>query len=179
MDADHINLDTVDGLPRRLRFLHHRCRRSAIGRPVEPGDIDAFLGTPPRTCRRASRFPAWTRRSRCRAKRPSAIAAKYLYAVQEAGRIYRHIARAKGAGNFVTEVSMDETDSPQTPPELLVILAALADERIPAQTIAPKFTGRFNKGVDYVGDVASSSGSSTSDLAVIAYAATPTACPPI
>ena len=48
---------------------------------------------------------------------------------------------------------MDETDSPQTPPELLVILAALADEGIPVQTIAPKFTGRFNKGVDYVGDL--------------------------
>ena len=49
---------------------------------------------------------------------------------------------------------MDETDSPQTPPELLIILAAIADEKIPLQTIAPKFTGRFNKGVDYVGDVA-------------------------
>ena len=48
---------------------------------------------------------------------------------------------------------MDETDSPQSPPELLVILAAIADEKIPIQTIAPKFTGRFNKGVDYVGDV--------------------------
>ena len=49
---------------------------------------------------------------------------------------------------------MDETDLPQTPPELLIILAALADEAIPLQTIAPKFTGRFNKGVDYVGDLA-------------------------
>ena len=49
---------------------------------------------------------------------------------------------------------MDETDSPQTPVELLIILAAIADEKIPIQTIAPKFTGRFNKGVDYVGDVA-------------------------
>ena len=51
---------------------------------------------------------------------------------------------------------MDETESPQTPPELLIILAALqrADEGVPLQTIsAPKFTGRFNKGVDYVGDL--------------------------
>ena len=74
--------------------------------------------------------------------------------MQEAGPIYRHIAKAKGGGKFITEVSMDETDSPQTPPELLVILAAVADEGIPLQTIAPKFTGRFNKGVDYVGDLA-------------------------
>ena len=48
---------------------------------------------------------------------------------------------------------MDETDDPQTPVELFFILAAIADEEIPAQTIALKFTGRFNKGVDYVGDV--------------------------
>ena len=82
------------------------------------------------------------------------VAAKYLAAVLAAGKIYRHIAKAKGAEHFITEVSMDETDLPQTPPELLIILAALADEAIPLQTIAPKFTGRFNKGVDYVGDLA-------------------------
>lgn len=46
---------------------------------------------------------------------------------------------------------MDETDAPQTPVELLLILAAIADEGIPVQTLAPKFTGRFNKGVDYSG----------------------------
>ena len=63
---------------------------------------------------------------------------------------------------------MDETDSPQTPPELLVILAAIADEGIPAQTIAPKFTGRFNKGVDYVGDLAQFEKEFHDDLAVIA-----------
>ena len=65
---------------------------------------------------------------------------------------------------------MDETDSPQTPPELLVILAALADEGVPVQTIAPKFTGRFNKGVDYVGDLAQFEKEFRDDLAVIAFA---------
>src|SRR5208283_1774638 len=38
------------------------------------------------------------------------IASKYLAAVQEAGRIYRHIEEKKGTGKFITEVSMDETD---------------------------------------------------------------------
>ena len=47
---------------------------------------------------------------------------------------------------------MDETDAAQSPAELLIILAAIADEGIPVQTIAPKFSGRFNKGVDYVGE---------------------------
>lgn len=81
------------------------------------------------------------------------IAEKYLLAVQEAGKIYRYIAESKGEGNFITEVSIDETPEPQSPVEMLFILAALADEKIPVQTIAPKFSGRFNKGVDYIGDV--------------------------
>ena len=100
----------------------------------------------------------------------AAIGKKYLAAVQEAGRIYRHIAAAKGVGNFVAEVSMDETDQPQTPVDLLFILAALAAEKVPLQTIAPKFTGRFNKGVDYVGDAAQFEREFSDDIAVIAFA---------
>ncbi|HEY1719150.1 MAG TPA: tagaturonate epimerase family protein, partial [Verrucomicrobiae bacterium] len=61
-------------------------------------------------------------------------------------------------------------DSPQTPPELLIILAAMAGEKIPLQTIAPKFTGRFNKGVDYVGDIKQFEKEFNDDLAVIAFA---------
>src|SRR4029077_5429 len=98
------------------------------------------------------------------------IAGKYLLAVQEAGKIYRHIVSAKGEGKFITEVSMDETDSPQTPSELLVILAAIAQEKIPIQTIAPKFTGRFNKGVDYAGNLKQFTIEFEADLAVLAHA---------
>src|SRR5207237_9556837 len=87
-----------------------------------------------------------------------------------AGRTYRYVAAAQGGGGFSSEVSMDETDSPQTPPELLVILAVLAEEGVPVQTIAPKFTGRFNKGVDYVGDLAQFEKEFRDDLAVIAFA---------
>ena len=53
---------------------------------------------------------------------------------------------------------------------MLLILAALADEGVPVQTIAPKFTGRFNKGVDYVGDLAQFEKEFRDDLAVIAFA---------
>ncbi len=52
----------------------------------------------------------------------------------------------------------------------MIILAAIADEKIPIQTIAPKFTGRFNKGVDYVGDVAQFTKEFNEDLAAIAFA---------
>lgn len=98
------------------------------------------------------------------------IAEKYLYAVQEAAKIYRYIERKKGAGNFVTEVSMDETAESQSPVEMLFILAALAEEKVPLQTIAPKFSGRFNKGVDYLGDVELFRREFEDDLCVIAYA---------
>jgi tagaturonate epimerase len=97
----------------------------------------------------------------------TSVAQKYLPACQAAGDIYRYIADRKGENGFIAEVSMDETDQPQTPAELLLILAALADEKIRLQTIAPKFTGRFNKGVDYVGDLHQFRSEFNADLAVI------------
>lgn len=92
---------------------------------------------------------------------------RFLPAIKEAGKIYRHIAEKKGADNFVTEVSMDEVDEAQTPEELRYILKELAAEKIPVQTIAPKFTGRFNKGVDYRGDLALFEKEFEQDLLVI------------
>lgn len=81
-----------------------------------------------------------------------AVGEKYLSAIEHAASIYKKIKLLKKDDNFVVEVSMDETDAPQTPTELFFILSALASEKLPVQTIAPKFSGRFNKGVDYVGD---------------------------
>lgn len=93
---------------------------------------------------------------------------RFLPAIREAGRIYRHIAEVKGADNFVTEVSMDEVDNAQSPEELRYILKELAAEEVTLQTIAPKFTGRFNKGVDYRGDLALFEKEFEQDLQVIA-----------
>jgi hypothetical protein len=98
------------------------------------------------------------------------VAGKYLAAIKEAGKIYRHIEEIKGAGKFVTEVSMDEVETPQTPVDMFFILKMIADEKIPAQTIAPKFTGRFNKGVDYVGDVEQFAKEFEQDVLVIDFA---------
>ncbi len=97
-------------------------------------------------------------------------AQKFLAAVKKAGEVYRAIEQAKGRGNFIPEISMDETNAAQSPVELLIILAAIADEGIPIETIAPKFSGRFNKGVDYVGDVAQFEKEFALDVAAIAYA---------
>ncbi len=80
-------------------------------------------------------------------------ASKYLLAVKEAGKIYRHIETKKGSDEFIIELSMDESDYSQSPIEIFFILAAIADENIPVVAFAPKFSGHFNKGVDYEGDV--------------------------
>ena len=153
MDADHINLDTVERFLAPSDFFTIDVAHF-IGQAASAADVDAFIARHPELDRDRAAFRGIESRSPPPANRSRSSVGKYLAAVQEGGRIYRHIASRKGEGNFITEVSMDETDNPQTPPELLVILAAIADESIPIQTIAPKFTGRFNKGVDYVGDVA-------------------------
>jgi len=98
------------------------------------------------------------------------IAAKFLAATDQAAEIYNYLKTAKGEGNFITEVSMDEVESPQTPVELLFILKMLSDKGVPAQTIAPKFTGRFNKGVDYTGDVNQFAKEFEEDVLVLDYA---------
>jgi len=100
----------------------------------------------------------------------SGVAQKYLVAIEEAARVHRHIADKKGVANFVTEISVDEANIPQTPGELFFILAMIAQERIPVQTIAPKFTGSFLKGVDYVGNIQQFTREFQDDLAVISYA---------
>jgi hypothetical protein len=168
VDADHIRLETVDGFLASSDFYTIDVADS-IGKPAVADAVKAFADQHSDLVGRLTipGIDAPFQTTRADVER---IAGKYLLAVQEAGRIYRHIASAKGEGRFITEVSMDETDSPQTPPELLVILAAISDEGIPIQTIAPKFTGRFNKGVDYVGDVNQFEKEFAEDLAVIAFA---------
>jgi hypothetical protein len=168
VDADHIRLDTVD------RFLPYADFYTldvadSIGKPAEAKSAAEFAGRHGELIGRIS-IPGLEQPFQTTRAEIERTAAKYLLAIKEAGKIYRRIAQAKGEGAFITEVSMDETDSPQTPPELIIILAALADEGIPLQTIAPKFTGRFNKGVDYVGDVAQFEREFNQDLAVIAFA---------
>src|SRR2546421_4419601 len=168
VDADHIRLETVD------RFVPHSDFFTIdvadfIGRPAEASVVEAFVGRHGELVGKVQvaniEQPLEISRSEI-----ARVAGQYLFAVQQAGRIYRHIAEAKGPDSFITEVSMDETDNRQTPLELLVILAAVADEAIPLQTIAPKFTGRLTKGVDYEGDLAQFEREFNDDLAVMAFA---------
>jgi len=168
VDADHIRLETVDRFLACSDFFTIDVADS-IGHPAAPEAVAAFVHHHPELLGRIV-IEGIERPFETTPDEVERIAGKFLLAVQDAGKIYRHIAGAKGEGNIIAEVSMDETDSPQTPPELLVILAALADEKVPVQTIAPKFTGRFNKGVDYVGNLAQFEQEFHDDLAVIRHA---------
>jgi hypothetical protein len=167
VDADHIRLETVDRFIASSDFYTIDVA-DAIGQPAAPAAVKALADRHPELVGRLQ-VPGIDKPLETTRADVERSAGKYLHAVQEAGRIYRHVAAARKAP-FITEVSMDETDNPQAPPELLVILAALADEQVPLQTIAPKFTGRFNKGVDYVGDVDQFEREFNDDLAVIAFA---------
>ncbi|HWC61767.1 MAG TPA: tagaturonate epimerase family protein [Verrucomicrobiae bacterium] len=176
VDADHIRLETVDRFIAPSDFFTIDVADS-IGKAADPKDVKAFVDRHPELTGKLS-IPHIGHPLDISRAEVERVANKFLLAVQDAGKIYRHIAKAKGEANFITEVSMDETDSPQTPHELLIILAALADEKIPLQTIAPKFTGRFNKGVDYVGDLQQFEKEFNEDLAVIAFAIQKYGLPP-
>ena len=168
VDADHIRLETVDRFMSCSDFFTIDVADS-IGKPAAAADVAAFVARHTELVGTLSIIGVSAPLTVTQAD-VERVAAKYLLAVQDAGKIYRHIVAAKGEGNIIAEVSMDETDAPQTPPELLIILAALADENVKLQTIAPKFTGRFNKGVDYVGDLVQFEKEFNDDLAVIAHA---------
>ena len=168
LDADHINLHTVDRFLEPCDFFTVDVP-DLIGKPATGTEIEAFLD------RHAElvgdvRIPRIDEPFRTDAAFVRKVANTFLAAVQSAAEIYRLLVEKKGDGNFIAEISMDETDTPQTPIELLIILAAIADEKIPIQTIAPKFTGRFNKGVEYVGDLERFSREFNDDLAAIAFA---------
>lgn len=168
VDADHINLHTVDAFITASDFFTLDVADYA-GKPAEATAREQFLQ------RRAGllgehQLPLLKAPLRVEEADLVRTADNFLWAMQEAGRIYRHILTRKGDVPFAVEISVDETDAPQTPAELLVILAMIADEKIPVQTIAPKFTGRFNKGVDYVGNLTEFESEFDADLAVIAYA---------
>ncbi len=168
VDADHISLKTVDLFIESSDFFTLDVA-DFIGEKPDKDEVDKFVKEN-LTYSGKINIPGIDNPLIITEKSIRQIAERYLYAVKEAGRIYRHIEDKKGKGNFITEVSMDETDLPQTPEELLFILSAIAKEGIPAQTIAPKFTGRFNKGVDYVGNIEKFNREFNDDICIIAWA---------
>jgi hypothetical protein len=165
VDADHINLSTVD------RFINYSDFFTIdvadyIGKKSSQAEIDRFVKEHERFTGKFT-VPGLDEEFEISKTDLEEIAVKYHFAVKKASEIYHYILNKKGKGNFIPEVSMDEVNNPQTPVELFFILSGLASEKVPVQTIAPKFSGRFNKGVDYVGDTAQFRTEFHADLLVI------------
>lgn len=168
VDADHINLSTVAPFVETADFFTLDVA-AFIGKPSSEADVNKFVAS----CSKymgALQIQGMQEPLQVTESLLREIAAKFLAATQQAADIYQYLLEKKGKGNFVTEVSMDEVESPQTPVDMLFILKMLADKGVPAQTIAPKFTGRFNKGVDYKGDLKQFAREFEEDVLVIDYA---------
>lgn len=169
VDADHIRLETVDGFVAGSNFftldvadyVGEAPDSAAMSEWVD--SLESYFGS----------LEIEGLNSPLTLSREAAEAAgkQYFSAITKAAELYRYIVEKKGsAENFVTEVSIDETDQPQGPEEIFYLLSMMAGQSIPVQTVAPKFTGRFNKGVDYVGDLAQFESEFHADLCVIRYA---------
>ena len=168
VDADHIALKTVDAFLDSCNFYTIDVAEYR-GMPAEAAAIEHFVHALDKYSGPLL-IPGIPAPLQITHEVVYGTARKFLLAIREAGNIYRHIEHIKGRGRFVTEISIDETDSPQTPAELFLILAMIGLERIPAQTIAPRFTGRFNKGVDYSGEISKFAREFDENLSVIAFA---------
>lgn len=79
-------------------------------------------------------------------------AVKYGRAVAHVTAMYRHLAGAAGGRPFELEVSVDETDTPTSPAEHFYVASELTRLAVRWISLAPRLVGRFEKGVDYIGD---------------------------
>jgi len=168
VDADHIGGSTVDRFVEPCDFFTIDVA-GEIGLPPAPEEVVWFLDAVA-PLEGAIRIPGIDEAVVADEPFRRGVAGRYARAVREAGRVYRRILSRKGGKEFVAEISLDESDIPQSPGELLFILGAIAAEGIPVQSIAPKFTGAFFKGVDYVGDRGVFLEEFEKNLAVVAFA---------
>ncbi|MFX1553026.1 MAG: tagaturonate epimerase family protein [Promethearchaeota archaeon] len=168
IDADHIGLSNVDLFIDSCNFFTLDVAEF-IGKKASGYDINAFIEKYKKFIGELS-IPNIDESLNVKEEHLGIIAREYLFAIKEAGKIYRKIKEKKGKNNFIIEISMDESSKRQTPIEIFFILAAIADEKIPVQTFAPKFYGTFNKGVDYKGNVEKFAKEFEMILAIIQFA---------
>lgn len=148
IDADHIRLDTVDPFIHYSNFFTIDVA-DAIGKTPDKKIVDPFLKLArqlPSTLKIEGLPPVSVNKAVL-----SRMAVQYLAAIDQAHQIYQHIHQQKGGQPFIVEISMDEVAMPQKPADMVFILFMCAYYNIPINTIAPKFSGRFNKGIDYQG----------------------------
>jgi hypothetical protein len=168
IDADHINLDTVDKFIVSSNFFTIDVAHF-IGMKPEKDAVDDFTGRYQHYLGEMV-IPGIRKNLNVTGSFLSGLAENYLIALDAVSKIYDRICQLKGKGNFVAEVSVDEAELVQGPLELFFILAELKHKGVHVQTIAPKFSGLFAKGVDYIGDIGGFAREFEQDVAVLKYA---------
>lgn len=168
VDADHITRKIVDPYIEPSNFFTIDVA-DYIGKPADDSEKNDFLRKNQSFIGEVS-IPGISKSFKVSESFLGRWCDQYLHAIKEAGRLYQYIKSKKTNGEAVFEISMDEVETPQTPVELFFILKALANHNVKIHTIAPKFTGDFYKGVDYVGDVEQFVTEFDEDLWVIDYA---------
>lgn len=80
---------------------------------------------------------------------------KYGRAINHTIELAGHIAAIRGlaGGDYEIELSVDETDQPTTLAEHYIIAHRCLSDGIRLVSLAPRFIGDFEKGVDYKGDL--------------------------
>jgi hypothetical protein len=168
IDADHIGLSNIDEFMDYSNFFTIDVAHF-IGRQAPPDIKSSFI-------RRHKDYngllyiPGIDEELDITTEFLEETAGKYLLAITEVKKIYDYIADKKGKNNFIAEVSMDECEVAQTPLELFFILSELKFQGVEVQTIAPKFTGLFAKGVDYIGNIESFAKEFEQDVAAVKFA---------
>ncbi|MCR3906367.1 MAG: tagaturonate epimerase family protein [Tenericutes bacterium] len=77
----------------------------------------------------------------------------YGEAIEFATSIYKkYFIEQKANANF--EISIDETATPTSPTQHYFVANELTNNGVKLDTMAPRFCGEFQKGVDYIGDIA-------------------------
>ena len=168
IDADHIGLGNVDSFLEYSNFFTIDVAHK-IGEDCAPEEKQAFVDRYSEYLGKLE-IPGIDEDYVVTKNILEQIARNFLKAILEVKIIYEYLVEKKGAENFIAEVSMDECDIAQTPLELFFILAEIHHQGVAIQTIAPKFTGLFPKGVDYVGDVDGFAKEFQQDVAVIKFA---------
>jgi len=79
-------------------------------------------------------------------------AVKYGQAITHTVKMFRRLGQV-ARSDFELEVSVDETDSPTSPAEHFLFALELKRLGVTWVAMAPRFIGRFEKGVDYIGDL--------------------------
>lgn len=175
VDADHINLDTVDKFVAASNFFTIDVAHF-IGMKAEADAIEDFV-------QRHGKYigtliiPGIDKEQEVTGSFLKDLGANYLIALNEVRKIYERICNLKGEDQFIAEVSVDEAEIVQGPLELFFILAELHYQGVRVQTIAPKFSGLFAKGVDYIGDINAFATEFEQDVAVLKYAVKETGLP--